>query len=72
MYDCTDVEDVEYQYATESYMGWCTTCKSFTRDSTEPDSEEYDCPVCEQNTVMGAEQALLCGAIDLVDTEEDP
>lgn len=54
----------EYFEATESYQGWCTECKDFTRDCTEPDAEGYDCPECESNTVVGAEQALLLGLID--------
>jgi len=53
----------DYTYATESYMGWCTECQEFTRGETEGDAENYDCPKCEQNTVMGAEQALLLGEI---------
>ena len=50
----------EYAHATETYQGWCTTCRDFTRDCTEPDAENYDCPVCGGDTVMGAEQACLC------------
>jgi Zn finger protein HypA/HybF involved in hydrogenase expression len=57
----------EYEYATESYMGWCTTCEDFTRDCTEPDAHDYDCPICEQNTVMGAEDALLSEIIEVVE-----
>lgn len=53
----------EYAMAARDYIGWCTSCHEFTRDCTEPDAEEYDCPKCEQNTVMGAEQALLTGEI---------
>ena len=55
----------EYQMSARDYIGWCTCCLEFTRDCTEPDAEEYDCPKCEQNTVMGAEQALLVGQITI-------
>jgi predicted RNA-binding Zn-ribbon protein involved in translation (DUF1610 family) len=51
----------EIQQASDEYRGWCTTCKDFTRDSTEPDACEYDCPECGENTVYGAEEALLMG-----------
>ena len=61
----TKIKEQRYREAANSYLGWCTTCKKFTRDMTEPDAEEYDCPVCEENTVMGAEQALLMGEIDV-------
>ena len=57
------VKESEYLYATENYMGWCTDCQDFTRERTEPDAEGYDCPKCEQNTVIGAEDALLTGKI---------
>ena len=51
----------EFGLAQEMYLGWCTTCEAFTRDSTEPDACEYDCPECGENTVYGAEEALLEG-----------
>jgi Zn finger protein HypA/HybF involved in hydrogenase expression len=60
----TQVAEADYLSAVESYTGWCTTCKEFTREQTEPDAEGYDCPVCEENTVIGAEDALLQGLIE--------
>ena len=57
------VSEEDFREACDLYMGWCTTCHDFTRDSTEPDAEGYDCPVCEQDTVMGAEWALITGEI---------
>lgn len=57
------VDEADYVEATESYTGWCTHCKDFTRSNVEPDAMEYDCPCCNQKTVMGAEQALLSGNI---------
>ncbi len=59
------VSTVDFQDMCDSYMGYCTSCQDFTRDSTEPDAEGYDCPNCGQDTVMGAEQALLMGLIDI-------
>lgn len=61
------VED--YNEAVDQYLGWCTNCEDFTRDSTEPDAAEYDCPECEENSVIGAENALLEGII--IFAEED-
>ncbi len=49
----------EYQLAVADDMGWCIDCQEFTRDMCEPDACEYDCPECGQNTVYGAEEALL-------------
>lgn len=61
------VDIAEYEEATESNLGWCTSCKEFTRDCTEPDAEKYDCPACEAYTVFGAEQGLLMGLFHLED-----
>jgi len=59
------VTEAAYRNAQELYTGWCTSCQDWTRDSTEPDAVDYDCPVCEQNTVMGAEEALIAGEITI-------
>jgi len=67
----TKVAESDYLDATDSYTGWCTNCKEFTRDCTEPDAEGYGCPECEQNTVIGAENALIAGLISLVGDEEE-
>jgi hypothetical protein len=58
-----EVQEVDYQEAVDSYMGWCPACKKFTRDTTEPDATGYDCPVCKENVVVGAEEALIEGLI---------
>ena len=34
-------------------MGYCRTCQDWTRYSTEPDAENYDCPICGKNDVFG-------------------
>ena len=57
------IQEEEYRMATRDFVGWCTTCEDFTRDCTEGDAEAYDCPQCEGNTVMGAENALIAGEI---------
>jgi Zn finger protein HypA/HybF involved in hydrogenase expression len=64
MIDVTSVSEEEYVQAVDDYRGWCTHCKEFTRDMTEGDAEGYDCPKCDQNTVVGAENALIMGLID--------
>lgn len=57
------VSKTVYHDAQQYYRGWCTTCEDFTRDQVEPDGHGYHCPRCEGDTVMGAEDALLTGAI---------
>jgi len=60
----------QYHEAVRDYLGWCTLCEDFTRETTEPDAEDYKCPDCEGLTVVGAELALLSGVIDVVDDLE--
>jgi hypothetical protein len=60
----------EYNEAVEGSLGWCPLCEEFTRDGTEPDAENYDCFMCDENSVMGAENALIMGIIELVEDEE--
>jgi Zn finger protein HypA/HybF involved in hydrogenase expression len=67
----TKVAESDYLDAVDNYTGWCTKCKDFTRDSTEPDAEGYDCPECEQDTVIGAENALIQGLIEFSGEEEE-
>ena len=59
------ITEEEYFNATESYIGYCPGCDEFTRECTEPDAEDYDCPECGNDSVVGAEQALLLGLIEL-------
>lgn len=62
---CVMMTEEEYRDAAEGYVGFCTVCLAFTRDGTEPDAEDYDCPACGgDTTVIGAENALLCGCIE--------
>lgn len=52
-------DETEYREARDLYRGYCSTCADWTRDCTEPDAEEYDCPVCGQDTVVGADNWLM-------------
>ena len=60
----------DYEDAVERYLGWCTSCKDFTREQTEPDAEEYLCPICDEDTVFGAENAYIDGLFE-IDGSED-
>jgi len=60
----TKIREADYMDANDSYTGWCTFCKEFTRSCTEPDAEGYDCPVCQRRDVVGAEQALIMGLFE--------
>lgn len=56
-----------FMKAMQDCLGFCSTCEDFTREMTEPDAEHYDCSVCDENNVFGAEQALL---LDLIQIED--
>ncbi len=62
---CVEVDESDLADAIEDNLGWCPTCEEFTREGTEPDAEGYDCPQCDGNEVVGAEQALINGLITI-------
>lgn len=48
--------------------GFCVSCGAFTTTGgVEPDAQGYECPDCGGDCVMGAEQALLEGLLDVVE-----
>lgn len=53
----------EYIEATESNQGYCLICREFTTDFAEPDARNYECPICGNDSVFGAEEALMIGLI---------
>lgn len=57
------ISEEEFWDFANSYEGYCSSCEDFTRLTTEPDARNYDCPECGQNTVCGAEEALVEGLI---------
>lgn len=54
----------EYHDGCNNYQGICLNCHEY-RDECEPDAENYPCEFCEQNEVMGLEQALIAGHINI-------
>ncbi len=54
-----EFDEVEWTYNRSNYIGFCTECQDWTREMTEPDATGYDCPDCEQKTVIGAEMFLM-------------
>jgi Zn finger protein HypA/HybF involved in hydrogenase expression len=55
------ITETKYNKARDTYLGWCKKCEAFTREHTEPDAFDYDCPKCKEHMVMGAEMALIEG-----------
>jgi hypothetical protein len=60
-------EMFEIEDAISDNTGFCSYCEDFTNDGVEPDAQEYECEVCGQDTVYGAEEALLRGLIRIID-----
>ncbi len=65
MVDTKSFPMAEYEDACDCNTGYCTTCEAFVGDSVEPDAEGYTCPDCGEDTLMGAEEALLQGLIEV-------
>lgn len=49
----------------DSYAGICLACGEIQYQGVEPDAEGYECEGCEENQVIGLEQALICGHLKL-------
>ena len=52
------------QEGIDAYQGICISCTEF-KDCVEPDAENYECECCGAFEVMGLEQALICGKIEI-------
>lgn len=55
------------EYSNMSY-GICVACGEWV-ECVEPDATGYPCGSCGENQVMGAEEALLAGHLDIKDDE---
>lgn len=60
------LSEKEYLEHVDNYDGYCAQCDAMTREGeTEPDAEEYECPECEADSCMGAENALIAGHLEI-------
>jgi len=57
------ITEEEYSHHVSNDDGVCLACGDWTTGGCEPDAREYTCEACGKRTVMGAEEALLAGAI---------
>lgn len=55
----------EFNDMQESNMGFCVRCNDWTHESTEPDADGYQCPICKNMKVVGSMIALLDGFVDI-------
>jgi predicted RNA-binding Zn-ribbon protein involved in translation (DUF1610 family) len=44
----------------DAYIGFCVACGA-EAEGVEPDAREYECDVCGEKKVFGAEELLICG-----------
>ena len=56
----------EFEEANEQHLGYCTECDAITGEDCEPDAEDYECPLCGGECVIGLETALLLGKIVII------
>lgn len=60
----------EYRLYRNEYWGFCTACQEWTEvGGVEPDAREYQCPVCDEATVYGADEALMMELVDVIEDE---
>lgn len=59
------VSKEEFEAHCEEYDGLCTACGAIQWGEVEPDAEGYQCDECNSESVMGFEQALLCGFVEI-------
>ena len=61
------IKTCDFLEHTDCYNGLCLKCKAIQDGGCEPDAENYKCGTCGTNNVMGFEQALLCGHINIIE-----
>ena len=59
------ISEDRFQTLSDQCKGYCLKCKKVTRGQCEPDARNYPCPKCKENKVMGIEEALMMGHIDI-------
>lgn len=59
------ISEEEYLQHTQDDDGYCTSCGEFSMGGCEPDARGYECPSCGEHTLMGTEEALMEGSLDI-------
>ena len=60
------ITEANYLEEADMMSGYCTECDEITRNCTEGDAEGYECPECENETVIGMGEALYCEKFQIV------
>jgi len=61
----TTMDEEAYLHGTEHSYGICSACGEVTAGGCEPDMVDGECEYCGAYAVIGFENALCCGIIDL-------
>lgn len=59
------ITEAEFNALMSEYGGVCLQCGYCQYGGVEPDAEEYECEECGAHAVMGAELAVVSGAVEL-------
>lgn len=62
-----EMSEEEYLEHCENSDGICTNCGEIRYSDTEPDAEGYPCEACEEAAVIGIENALIDGTIEVTE-----
>lgn len=55
----------EYLEHHDNSDGLCLACGEWSDGGVEPDAENYECDACEAPEVVGAEQAIILGRLQM-------
>jgi hypothetical protein len=55
----------DFRAHENNYDGYCTKCGSIQHGNTEPDAEGYECSKCGEMAVLGMDNALCMGFIEV-------
>lgn len=62
----------KYLEHRDEYDGYCFSCGYVTNyGEVEPDADKRKCDECGKYKVMGIDNALICGYIDIIEDEEE-
>lgn len=60
----------DYLLHREEYNGICLDCKAIKWGEVEPDAENYTCDDCGKDRVIGIENALIMGLLNILGDHE--
>lgn len=59
------ISEEEFREHNDAFDGLCLECGDWSFGGVEPDAEGYKCAACGAMKVMGAENALILGHVDI-------